>query len=81
MTLLTTQEERRPDAPLHKQILRGEVQPPEYCPDDLTDDEICPACGASPDLGGGVCLARKWWSPLRPLVELVLVNRKTGKII
>ena len=49
---------------------------PLYCP-DLKEDETCPACGASPERG--VCQAIRSGPAPRPLVEIILVHRDTGK--
>lgn len=48
---------------------------PEYCPSDLSEDEDCPACGATPERG--VCKARNPYPKIKPLVEVVLVRRET----
>ena len=61
---------------------------PEYCmiPDEGLPgcEGPCPGCGAT--LAGndpvrGVCQARRDGRPPRPLVELVLIDKRTGKIV
>ncbi len=64
---------------------------PDYCPDDLPDDRDpanddipCPACGATTggrDKVRGVCRARFAGPKPRPLLELVLIDKTTGKIV
>ena len=49
---------------------------PLYCP-DLKEDEDCPACGATVERG--VCRAINSGPEPRPLVEIILVHRATGK--
>lgn len=56
---------------------------PDYCPDCLSEDEVCPACGAKPWAIGpeGVCRARfNGPAPRHPL-EIILVHRDTGERI
>ncbi len=52
------------------------MERPLYCP-DLKDDETCPACGASPERG--VCRAINSGPPPKPLVEVILIDKRTGK--
>lgn len=56
---------------------------PDYCPDDLTEDEDCWACGASPlpNVEHNVCLARNPGPCPQPLVQIVLIDRNTGEPI
>jgi hypothetical protein len=49
---------------------------PLYCP-DLKDDEDCPACGATAE--HGVCQAIRNGPAPKPLVEIILTHRDTGK--
>jgi hypothetical protein len=53
---------------------------PDYCPDDLREDEICPACGASVE-NLLACNARFNGRRGRPLLEFVLVDKQTGEVI
>lgn len=55
---------------------------PEYCPDPLPDP--CPLCGATEggdDAVNGVCQALRSGPMPGPLVDLVLIDKKTGKIL
>lgn len=54
---------------------------PDYCPDDLKEDEICPACGADAAKSGDYCRARYRGARPRPLIELVLIDRRTGEVV
>jgi len=56
----------------------GKPPRPDYCPDDLKEGESCHACGEPPD---GVCRARYSGPAPRPLVELVLIDKRTGKVV
>ena len=55
---------------------------PDYCPDDLREDEICPACGADPRpcVRHNWCNARHNGPRPRPLIQLVLIEKETGKV-
>ncbi len=48
---------------------------PLYCP-DLKDDEDCPACGATAERG--VCQAIRRGPAPKPLVEVILIDKRTG---
>lgn len=54
---------------------------PDYCPDDLTEDIVCPACGASPlpAVPHNYCRARHNGRKPQPLVRIVLTYRDTGE--
>ncbi len=55
---------------------------PAYCPDDLTEDEPCSACGATPwQSKNDTCRARYNGPKPRQPVRLVLVDRDTGEVI
>lgn len=65
---------------------------PEYCPDLDADDLVfpigphrpCPACGATiegKDPVRGVCQARNNGPRPQPLVELVLIDKRSGEIV
>ena len=49
---------------------------PDFCPDDLDETKDCPACGEPPS---GVCKAKYNRPERKPLLRLVLVDRKTGE--
>ena len=51
---------------------------PDYCPDDLDPNKDCPACGEPPN---GICKAKHNRPRHKPLVEIVLTDKKTGEII
>ena len=54
---------------------------PDYCP-DLAENDDCPACGATVegnDPVNGVCQARFSGPEPKPLVELILIDRRTGE--
>ena len=57
--------------------VNGMSDGPLYCPDDLREDEVCPACGADPETGA--CQAIYSGPEPRPLVELILIDKATGK--
>lgn len=54
-----------------------------YCPDDLSEDADCPACGASPlpCVPGNWCHALHNGPRPRPLVSIILTHRDTGEPI
>lgn len=61
---------------------------PEYCmiPDEGQPgwDAACPGCGATiegNDPVRGICQARRSGPPPRPLLEFVLVDKRTGEVI
>lgn len=56
---------------------------PRYCPDDLSEDVICPACGADPRpaVPRNWCRARNNGPAPRPLVQIILTHRDTGEPI
>lgn len=56
---------------------------PNYCPDDLREDEICPACGADPRpcVPNNVCRALHNGPRPRPYIYLVLTDKQTGEVI
>ncbi len=54
---------------------------PDYCPDGLTEEVECPACGAAAWRAGEYCLARHNGPRPRALVDLILVHRDTGERI
>ena len=65
---------------------------PNYCPDLDADDLVfpigphrpCPACGATiegKDPVRGACQARFNGPRPRPLVQLVLIDKRTGEIV
>jgi hypothetical protein len=56
---------------------------PRYCPDGLSEDEICPACGADPRpaVPRNYCRALRNGPAPRPLVRVTLVHKETGEPI
>lgn len=56
---------------------------PEYCPCHEEMPDPCPECGATvsgKDAVRGICQARNGYHR-QPLVELVLIDKKTGRIV
>ena len=51
----------------------------QLCCPDLKEDEDCPACGATPE--HGVCQAINNGPKPYSLVKLVLIDKRTGKIV
>lgn len=59
-------------------------QRPDYCPDDLSEGTPCPRCGATEDGNDqvrGVCQARFSGPEPKPLVRVVLIDKRTGQIV
>jgi hypothetical protein len=55
---------------------------PDYCPSDLDEGEVCPACGATPWLSENcACRARHNGPAPRPLLQIILTHRDTGEPI
>lgn len=59
-------------------------QRPEYCPCENDMPDPCPACGATVEGNDpvyGICQARYPYGKPHPTVELVLIDKITGKIL
>lgn len=57
---------------------------PRYCPCENDTPDPCPACGASvngSDPVRGVCQAREARPAPKSLVQLVLIDKQSGKIV
>lgn len=57
---------------------------PDYCPCNEEGPDPCPACGATVsgnDQVNGVCQARYNRPAPRPLVQIVLIDKRDGEIV